>query len=252
MQFDWWTLALQTINVLVLVWILAHFFFRPIAVMVAKRQEEIGHLMAQAAAEREKAEQDKTAAAAERRQIAAQRQALLEEARGEAEAEKALVLALSAEALAHQREEAEAALARQRHETEGELIAQASSLSIDIAQRLLRRLSPETVFEAFLAGLEVALEHLPDDGATGLAASDGEHAVEVITAAPLGEAQAGQVRTLLEQAAGAPVTLVFRAEPDLIAGIEVHARNTIIRNNWQADLARIREELVYDHNHVRA
>ena len=30
MHIDWWTLALQTVNVLVLIWLLARFFFRPV------------------------------------------------------------------------------------------------------------------------------------------------------------------------------------------------------------------------------
>ncbi len=73
--------------------------------------------------------------------------------------------------------------------------------------------------------------------------------MEIVTAAPLSEEQARQVRALLEQAAGTKVALEFRTDPALIAGIEVHARNTTIRNNWQADLARIREELAHEHNH---
>lgn len=250
MPFDWWTLVLQTINVLVLVWILARFFFRPIAAIVAKRREETGRLVDAAAAKLDEAEREKTAASAERHQIAAERQALLDQARQEAETEKERVLAQSAEALARQREEAEAAIARQRDETEAELIVQAGSLSVDIAWRLLRRLPPETVFAAFLEGLEAALQNLPEDGADGIAGADGAHPVEVVTAAPLSEGQADHVRRLLERAANAPVSLAFRIDPDLIAGFEVHARNTIIRNNWQADLAKIREELVHDHNHV--
>lgn len=252
MQFDWWTLALQTINVLVLVWILARFFFRPIAAVVAKRQEETRRLVDAAAAERDKAEQEKASATAERERIAAERDGLMENARAEAAAEKKRLLAQSAEALARQKEEAEAALARQRHESESELVAQASQLSVDIARRLLERLPPETAFAAFLAGLETALQNLPDDGADGITGADGEHPVEVVTAAPLSDDQARQVRALLEAAAGAAVALEFRADPALIAGIEVHTRNTIIRNNWQADLARIREELVHDHNHIPA
>ena len=55
MHFDWWTLALQTVNVLVLIWILARFFFRPVADIVAKRQAETNKLLADAAAAREQA-----------------------------------------------------------------------------------------------------------------------------------------------------------------------------------------------------
>ena len=39
---------------------------------------------------------------------------------------------------------------------------------------------------------------------------------------------------------------VFSTDPALIAGIEVHSRNTIVRNSWRADIDRIREELGRD------
>ena len=55
MHIDWWTLALQTVNVLVLIWILARFFFRPVVNIVAKRQEEASKLLADAAAARQQA-----------------------------------------------------------------------------------------------------------------------------------------------------------------------------------------------------
>jgi F-type H+-transporting ATPase subunit b len=38
MKIDWWTLGLQTINILVLVWILSRFLFRPVSDMIAARQ----------------------------------------------------------------------------------------------------------------------------------------------------------------------------------------------------------------------
>ena len=55
MHIDWWTLALQTVNVLVLIWLLARFFFRPVVDIVAKRQEEANKLLADAAAARQEA-----------------------------------------------------------------------------------------------------------------------------------------------------------------------------------------------------
>ena len=45
MHFDPWTLALQTINVLVLVWLLAHFLFRPVAGIIAARRAAADALM---------------------------------------------------------------------------------------------------------------------------------------------------------------------------------------------------------------
>ena len=39
MKIDWWTLALQAVNAAVLIWLLAHFLFRPVADIIAARQK---------------------------------------------------------------------------------------------------------------------------------------------------------------------------------------------------------------------
>ena len=38
MRIDWWTLALQTVNVLILIWILSRFLFRPIMAIIEERR----------------------------------------------------------------------------------------------------------------------------------------------------------------------------------------------------------------------
>ena len=38
MTFDWWTLGLQTVNIVILVWLLQRFFWAPIAGMIAERR----------------------------------------------------------------------------------------------------------------------------------------------------------------------------------------------------------------------
>ena len=38
MRIDWWTLGLQTFNVLVLVLILSRFLFRPVAAIIEERR----------------------------------------------------------------------------------------------------------------------------------------------------------------------------------------------------------------------
>ena len=56
MHIDWWTLAFQTVNVLILVWLLARFFFRPVMAIVAKRQQEATRLIDDAAQARQAAD----------------------------------------------------------------------------------------------------------------------------------------------------------------------------------------------------
>ena len=153
MHIDWWTLALQTVNVLILIWILARFFFRPIADIVAKRQQETNRLFAEADAARKQAADALAQAEKGRAEVAAERDRLLADAQKAAQGEKARLMELAAQDAAKLRHEAEAALARDRAAAEGEIVDHAAALSVDIARRLLARLPAKPAFETFLAAL---------------------------------------------------------------------------------------------------
>ena len=93
MKIDWWTLGLQAINAIVLLWLLGHFFFRPIAAMVQRRQDEADHIIADAEAQRSAAGQERETAEAERKNIADARVGVLQQAAAEATKTKEDVLA---------------------------------------------------------------------------------------------------------------------------------------------------------------
>ena len=252
MHFDWWTLALQTANVLILIWILARFFFRPVADIIAKRQEATSKLLADAAAARKEAADMRTEAEKAQAGIAAERDRLMAEARRAAQVEKADLLAQSSDEIAQLRSEAEAVIARQQKATERALVTRASELSIEIARRLVERLPPSVSLSAFVEGICRELNALPSVARKNLlATADADHPVEVVTAAPLTREEATRLREALHGALGVDLPLAFRSEPALIAGIELRGRNTVLRNNWQADLGRIREELNRDGHHCQ-
>ena len=46
MKIDWWTLGLQAVNVLILVWLLSRFLFKPVAAIIAERQQAATRLEA--------------------------------------------------------------------------------------------------------------------------------------------------------------------------------------------------------------
>ena len=247
MHIDWWTLALQTVNVLVLIWILARFFFRPVVDIVAKRQEQTNKLLADAVAARQEAADACADADKARAEIGVERDQLIAEARKSAQMEKANLLAQSSQEIAKLHREAEAAIARERTAAEQAIIARASQLSVEIAQRLLGRLPSKIALSAFLDGLCQELHALSSEERESFtSATAADHAIEVVTAAPLSKEESDHVRDALKAAFGSELAFVFRADPALIAGIEVHSRNTIVRNSWRADIDRIREELGRD------
>lgn len=251
MHINWWTLALQTVNVLVLIWILSRLFFRPVADIVAKRQEQANKLLADAAAARRTAEEIRAGLEKAQTDVDENRGRLIDDARKSAQLEKVKLLAQTNLEITKLRHDAEATIVQDRLAAQEEVVARAGELSVQIAARLLARLPPQTGLSAFLDGLRQELESLPPDVKHSLAAKDDENvAAEVVTAAKLSDAESAQVRTVLEQALGAGVRVEFRSDPSVIGGIELHGRAAIVRNSWRADLRRIREDLIRD-EHTR-
>jgi len=247
MHIDWWTLAFQTVNVLVLIWILARFFFRPVADIVAKRQAQANKVLAEAVAARQQAADARTDADKALAEISAERERLIAEAHKAAAAEKVNLLAQSSDEIAKQRLAAEAANARQLSAAKQAIVARASELSVDIAQRLLEGLPPNVALSAFLEGLCRELRALPSDAKASFASTTSdEHPIEVVTAAPLSKDEIEQVRDALTVAFGLQLPFAFRTDPALLVGIEVRSPNVILRNCWRADLDQIRKELDRD------
>ena len=52
MTIDWWTLGIQTVNVVILVWLLGRFFWRPVAAMIEQRRATAQRILAEAEAKR--------------------------------------------------------------------------------------------------------------------------------------------------------------------------------------------------------
>lgn len=244
MHIDWWTLALQTVNVLILVWILGRFFFRPIMEVVAKRQQEANKLLEDAARERDEAVNMRAEADKVRANIATRREDLIAAARAEVQSEKQNMLAQTSQEIAKLRADADAAIVRDRAAAEAQLIAHAGDLSVEIARRLLGRVPHRVLLHTFLDEICAEVHSLSAEERNGVAAAvTTGRQVEVVTATPLSDEEMQNVSATLEKAFGSELPLVFRSDPTIIAGIEVHGPNTIIRNSWAADLERIRREL---------
>ncbi len=244
MHIDWWTLALQTVNVLVLIWILARFFFRPIADIVAKRQAETNKLFVEADVVRKQAADARSEAEKGRAEVAAERDRLLAEVQKSAEAEKTKLLELAVQDAAKLRRDSEVAIARDRAAAEQRILDHAAALAIDIARRLLERLPANLALGAFLAALCDEVGKLSSETrGVFIAAATTDHPIEVVTQGPLREQEAQHVRDALKQAFGRELPLIFRSDPKVLAGIELHGHNIILHSSWRADLERIREEL---------
>ncbi len=246
MHVDWWTLALQTINVLILVWILGRFFFRPVTAIVAKRQEEAKKLLADAETMRLRADAAQAEADKARTEFEARRLELLGEVQAQAQAEKARLAEEAAQEAAKLRAAAATAIAGERAEAEQAMLHHAGELSLDIARRLLGRLPAESALTAFADGLCREVRALPPELRAGLEPGTSGGPLELWSACDLTDTEKQIVRDRLAEALGAAPPLAFHRDDALLAGLELRGPTTIVRNSWRSDLDRIGAELARD------
>lgn len=244
MRIDWWTLGLQTVNVLILVWILSRFLFRPVVAIIESRRLATTKLLDEAQAAREAADAERQKARQEAEDIAQRRGAALKQAAEEAETEKQAALASAREEADRLRAAAVEDIARQRREAAAAVSDHASRLAIEIAAKLLSRLPDEARVGGFLDGLVEGLSQLPDTVRAAMGA-DGTP-IRLKAPRPLTDAEMRACRERLSEALGRAVEIAPVTDPNLVAGLEIDMPHAVVRNSFKADLDRIAAALMPD------
>ena len=161
MRVDWWTLALQTVNVLILIWILGKFLFRPVVAIIDERRAAAAKVLSDAEVARKQAIAAQAAAEAESARIAAGRDNVLRQAAEDAEALRAAALASAREEVDQLRVAAETETRWNRLAGEAAASDRSAKLAADIAGKLLQRLPDSARIDGFIDGLAKALASLP-------------------------------------------------------------------------------------------
>jgi F-type H+-transporting ATPase subunit b len=241
MTIDFWSLGLQAVNVLILVWLLSRVFWRPVAGAIAKRQDAARSSLEDARITQKKAEAALAELTSAREGIAAEREAVLAEAAKTAAATSAATLEAAREKSASLIAAAQAEISRDREAAEKEQSAQAAELAVEIAAKLLDGLNSAEIQNTFLESLVEALSQMSADDRAALAAT--KSGIELVSATEPDETQKSEITNAVRQALGSTPKLTFVTDPSLIAGLEIRTKHFELRNSWQLDLARILKEL---------
>ena len=245
MTIDWWTLGFQTVNVVVLVWLLKHFFWGPVAAVIAKRRATAQQTETDSAAQHASAAEAAKVMAGTRSGLAKEREVILAAARTDAEQARATLLDQATTEAAALRAAATAAIQTDAQAADKAWTERSSHLGIDIAGRLAARLDGPAVRAAFLNWLVNAVRALPEPARRAVA--DQTAALEAVSATPLDAAEQKHATELIGAAFGGHPDIVYSIDPALIAGLELRAPHLIVSNSWRADLADIDADLVHDH-----
>lgn len=241
MHFDFWTLGLQAVNVLVLIWILHRFLFRPVLRVIDQRQAAIRHTLDEAEATRQEANTARDTAAGRLANIRSEAETILADAQALAAQHAAARLAEADRLIDEKRQAAQASLAVDRAAAASDLVDTAGQLGTQIALKLLGRLPADIGFAAFLDGLATSLESSPPAIRQGLTdAARSNPGLEIHTAAPLPAADMEQCRARLAQVFGFIPNLRSNIRPEILAGLELHSPHFSLTNSWGADLAALK------------
>jgi F-type H+-transporting ATPase subunit b len=244
MKIDWSTLAFQTVNVAVLVWLLGHFFWKPVAAMIAERKAATQKLTDEAKAA--KTEADKALADVEKTRagFADERKAIIAAAKKDADAAHTARLAEAETEAVALHSAANSAIDKAKKEQTDAWADRSSDLAISIAERLAARLEGPVVEACFLDWLVDEIGKLPKvsrDAATAEGIT-----IEAITATKLDVAKRKHLVAAIGKALGGTPHVSFTTDRALIAGIELRGDHLIVKSSWRADLATIAANLKPD------
>jgi F-type H+-transporting ATPase subunit b len=223
MLIDWFTVAAQALNFLILVWLMKRFLYKPILNAIDAREKLIAKELADADARKAEAQKEHLEFQKKNEEFDRQRAALLTKATDEAKAERERLLdearkaadALSAkrqESLIHEAQNLNQAISR--HVQKGVFAITRKALT-DLATTSLEERMGE-VFDRRLRELDAKAKTLLGDALR----KNSEPAL-IRSAFDLPAAQQAAIQNALNETFSAEIRIRFETAPDLVSGIEL-------------------------------
>jgi len=238
MEFDWITSALEALNFLVLVWLLKHFFYRPVLAVIEARRAETAQTIASAETVRREAEALKSDYQARLADVDKDRSAAKAALDEEIVAEREQRLVALETKISEERGRREVVATQQRSELELALERRALASAARFATRLLERLAgPE--LEAKLADIALGeLAGAPPDKREALrtALQTPGVNIQVISAYPLDATRRSAFTQALSQLADRELAPEFSEDAALKSGISIMVGSWVLMANLRDEL----------------
>jgi F-type H+-transporting ATPase subunit b len=234
MTIDWWTLFLQTVNFLLLVWLLQHFLYKPVRKVIEKRRALAEQALLKAEASEKEAEAAKATFEAKSAELDKTREAMIEAAQRSGEAEAKTMIAQARKQANEILAAANVAAAASRDAALANLKQDIVDTAVKIAETILRKTANRDLNDVFLAHV---LEEIGALGQEDWARIDADlanksGAVEVATAMPLSKDERDTWTKTLRERLHLKNAPTFTTAPDLLGGAEVRFPHATVRFAW--------------------
>jgi F-type H+-transporting ATPase subunit b len=225
MLIDWFTVGAQTLNFLILVWLLKRFLYKPILDAIDAREKRIATELADADAKKAEAKKERDEFQSKNDVFDQQRTALLTKATEEADAERKRLFEEVRQAADELSAKREASLRRDAkklnevvsEKTQREVFAIARKVLADLASTTLE----EQMFQVFILKLQEMDALTKETIATSIKTATG--AILVRSVFDLSSKQRANIQKTINEVFSSELPLQFDTVPELISGIELTA-----------------------------
>jgi len=238
MELDWSTFILELVNFLVLIWLLMHFFYKPVMKVIAERKQDIQDTLDNAEGMRAEAESLKSQYENRLDDWEKEKAVARDELQVKLEEERKKAMEDLAKAMEQQREKDKVLMQRERDNTLAEAVRQAISQSLSFSARFLERLAGPELEATLVRLVGEDLNHAsPEQTAILQEAYSGSNGRARVTSVwPLDETGKTTIQTALSSIVGEDLQFDFEQDPSLIAGICIDIGSWKVEANIKAEL----------------
>jgi len=223
MLIDWFTVAAQAINFLVLVWLLKRFLYHPILDAIDARELRIAKTLADAADKEKQAQQERDLFLHKNQQLDQQSEKLLQTATTAANTEAQRLLEKARQVATDLCVQQQASFQKQQQSLSTELTQKTQQEVFAITRQTLKDLADSELEEQILKVFLIQLETLDEKSkATFTAALSKNNTVLVRTTFALQPALQKSLSKALNERFATKVKINFETDPDVVSGIELY------------------------------
>ena len=251
MIIDWFTVGAQTLNFIILVWLMKRFLYKPILRAIDEREKRIAAELADADSKKIEAQKEIDEFRHKNEEFDRQRSELLSKAADEAKEERQRLIdeaRKAAEALSVKRQEA---LKIEAHDLHPEISRRTQQEVFAIARKALTDLAETGLEERVGAVFTRRLREMDGQTKAVLAGAlkTGSDPALVRSAFDLPAEQRAIIQNALNETFSADIRIRFETAPDIISGIELTANGQKVAWNisdYLSSLEKGIEELIRD------
>ena len=223
MLIDWFTVAAQSINFLLLVWLLKRFLYKPILSAMDAREQRIARQLQDAEAQKHEAEAQSRGLRAANEEFARQKQALLDQAKAEAEDTRERLTEEARAEIEARRLRWRESLREEENALQAEITSCVQEEIMAISRHALHDLAGIELEQQIAAAFVCRLKKLDDHEREHLASDVkiSEKPMMIRSAFDLPPAIRLEIESVVREVLGPHLTVGYERVPGLIAGVEL-------------------------------